>query len=278
MYILMAKLQKEEKQMKFLWKPITILIIIAIGFTDLKMIVDYEIIRPLEKENAVTKTKTAARILDLSDAQPEEVFGPSFEEKEEVQEEAQIDQEEIEKEVQKIVDQAKLEELEAQENVIDETPAEEIVEEVTEEVIETPQEEAQETTENTVVETGSLASDIVSTALQYEGWNYVSGGSSPETGFDCSGFTKYIFGLFGIYLNRVSGDQADNGTPVERGDLQPGDLLLFSYYGSDSIGHSGIYIGNGQMIHAANSSRGVTIDTIESGYYDDNYVTARRLY
>ena len=67
-------------------------------------------------------------------------------------------------------------------------------------------------------------------------------------------------------------------TPISKENLQPGDLLLFSYYGSDSIGHTGIYIGDGQFIHAANSSRGIVKDTIESGYYLDNYVAARRLY
>ena len=60
--------------------------------------------------------------------------------------------------------------------------------------------------------------------------------------------------------------------------MRPGDLVLFSYYGSESIGHSGIYIGNGQFVHAANSSRGVVTDTLESGYYLENYVTARRLF
>ena len=86
-----------------------------------------------------------------------------------------------------------------------------------------------------------------------------------------------MYGEHGISIARVSGDQAANGTPISKEELQPGDLVLFSYYGSDSIGHSGIYIGDGNFVHAANSNRGVVVDTLESGYYLDNYVTARRL-
>ena len=58
---------------------------------------------------------------------------------------------------------------------------------------------------------------------------------------------------------------------------KPGDLLLFHYYGSSSIGHVGIYVGDGKFIHAANSNRGVVYDSITSGYYADNYAGARRL-
>lgn len=120
------------------------------------------------------------------------------------------------------------------------------------------------------------SSDIVSVATQYLGNKYVSGGTSPETGFDCSGFTQYVYGKCGISLSRASSTQANNGTPVEKSELQPGDLLLFHYYGEDSIGHVGIYTGNGQFIHAANAKRGVVYDTINSGYYADNYAGARR--
>ena len=257
--------------MKAFIKFLCVIAIVAISFMDLKIIVDYKIVQPTEKYAAVGQKKTVAKVLDFSKNQPEEVFGPSFEEKEE------ISQEELEKEAQKIVEQAKLEAEQEKMAAAEIAKVEEASEEAVEEVQEEPQEENYYEPE-TEPANFAAADDVVSTALEYVGWDYVSGGSSPETGFDCSGFTKYIYGLFGIYLNRVSGDQAENGIPVEREDLQPGDLLLFSYYGSDSIGHSGIYIGDGQMVHAANSQRGVTIDTIESGYYNNNYVTARRLY
>lgn len=133
------------------------------------------------------------------------------------------------------------------------------------------------TTDNTSVDSTTQSNKIVDTAMQYLGYNYVSGGSSPSTGFDCSGFTKYVFGQCGYSLNRTASDQAQNGISVSKDQLQPGDLLLFGYFGSQSIGHTGIYIGNGQFIHSANSNRGVVIDTIESGYYCENYKGARRI-
>lgn len=120
------------------------------------------------------------------------------------------------------------------------------------------------------------SSDVVSIATQYLGNKYISGGSSPESGFDCSGFTQYVYGKCGISLSRSSNMQANNGTPVDKSELQPGDLLLFHYYGESSIGHVGIYTGNGRFIHAANAQRGVVYDTINSGYYADNYAGARR--
>ncbi len=123
------------------------------------------------------------------------------------------------------------------------------------------------------------AQKLISLALSYVGSSYVFGGTSPNTGFDCSGFTYYIYGQFGYSLNRVADDQAANGTAVEYANLQPGDLILFSntYSSSDWITHVGIYIGDGKMVHAANTKRGVTVDTITSGYYYNHYAGARRI-
>ena len=131
--------------------------------------------------------------------------------------------------------------------------------------------------QNEVPVQSESASSAVAVAQQYLGSSYVSGGSSPSTGFDCSGFTQYVYGQCGISISRTSYTQANDGTAVSKSELQPGDLLLFHYYGSSSIGHVGIYVGNGQFIHAANSNRGVVYDTINSGYYADNYAGARRL-
>lgn len=124
--------------------------------------------------------------------------------------------------------------------------------------------------------TSASSNSVVQVAESYAGSKYVSGGSSPS-GFDCSGFTQYVYGKCGITLSRTSYTQATQGTAVNKSELQPGDLLLFHYYGSSSIGHVGIYVGNGKFIHAANSNRGVVYDSIESGYYADNYAGARRL-
>ncbi len=117
------------------------------------------------------------------------------------------------------------------------------------------------------------ASSVVDYAKQFIGSRYVYGGSSPS-GFDCSGFTSYVYKQFGVSLNRTAAGQYSNGVAVSRSELAPGDLVMF---GKSGINHVGIYIGGGQIVHAANSSRGVTIDTINSGYYNNNYVGARRV-
>ena len=101
----------------------------------------------------------------------------------------------------------------------------------------------------------------------------------PALAFDCSGFTYYVYGQMGYTLNRIADDQAQNGVAVNFDQLQPGDLILFSntYSSSDWITHVGIYIGDGKIVHAANSKRGVTVDTITSGYYYSHYAGARRI-
>lgn len=114
---------------------------------------------------------------------------------------------------------------------------------------------------------------VVETAKKYIGCSYVYGASGPSS-FDCSGFTSYVFKQHGISLNRTAAGQYSNGVAVSRNQLQPGDLVMF---GKSGINHVGIYIGGGQIVHAANKSRGVTTDTINSGYYNNNYVGARRV-
>ena len=116
-------------------------------------------------------------------------------------------------------------------------------------------------------------SSVVTTANQYIGSKYVYGGTTPS-GFDCSGFTSYVYKQYGVNLNRTAAGQYSNGVAVSKSELQPGDLVMF---GKSGINHVGIYVGGGKMVHAANSSRGVTTDTINSGYYGTNYVGARRV-
>ena len=125
-------------------------------------------------------------------------------------------------------------------------------------------------------EPSGVGGDIVATAQQFIGYDYVYGGSSPSTGFDCSGFTSYVYACCGKSISRTASAQAYDG--VEVGDLQPGALLYFDNDPDGSIGHVGIYIGDGTFIHAANPSRGVVYDTIESGYYNDYFAGARRVY
>lgn len=133
---------------------------------------------------------------------------------------------------------------------------------------------ASETSANKAASTGK-GSTVVETARKYLGSSYVYGASGPSS-FDCSGFTSYVFKLHGVGLSRTAQGQYSNGTSVSRSDLQPGDLVMFGSSAS-SINHVGIYIGGGQIIHAANPSKGVTTDSITSGYYNNKYVGARRV-
>lgn len=135
--------------------------------------------------------------------------------------------------------------------------------------------ETSEPTNNvaTSVPSSGNGSSVVATANQYIGSKYVYGGTTPS-GFDCSGFTSYVYKKYGVNLNRTAAGQYSNGVAVSKSELQPGDLVMF---GKSGINHVGIYVGGGKMVHAANSSRGVTTDTINSGYYGTNYVGARRV-
>lgn len=123
----------------------------------------------------------------------------------------------------------------------------------------------------------SLGEEVVQYAKQYLGSKYVSGGTSPTTGFDCSGFTYYVFKHFGITLNRTSRDQISNGTNVERQNLKPGDLLIFNNSSLTAIGHVGIYIGGDTFIHAANAKKGVITTSLSGSYYSKRFVAARRI-
>lgn len=130
-----------------------------------------------------------------------------------------------------------------------------------------------ENTNTSNVASSGNGSSVVATANQYIGSRYVYGGTTPS-GFDCSGFTSYVYKKYGVSLSRTAAGQYSNGVSVSKGELQPGDLVMF---GKSGINHVGIYIGGGKMVHAANPSRGVTTDTINSGYYGTNYVGARRI-
>ena len=124
---------------------------------------------------------------------------------------------------------------------------------------------------------GSSGSGIVACAKQYLGCRYVSGGSSPSTGFDCSGFTSYVYKQCGIGISRSSGAQASNGTAVSKSNLQPGDLVIFNNRANTSVGHVGIYIGGNTFIHAGNSGTGVITTSLSDSYYSARYVTGRRI-
>ena len=145
---------------------------------------------------------------------------------------------------------------------------------------ETPKETPAETPDETPADNPAATvsgSEIVSLAQQYLGVPYVYGGSSPS-GFDCSGFTMYIFAQVGVKLPHGATSQLSYGASVSRSELQPGDLVFFQDYGAVAS-HVGIYIGGDQFIHASSSSgnsRCVTVSSLAESYYANHYYTARR--
>lgn len=130
---------------------------------------------------------------------------------------------------------------------------------------------------------GSASSSaIVDLARQYKGVRYVWGGASPS-GFDCSGYTLYIYKNFGYSLPHSAASQwlSGPGTQVwSIGALQPGDLVFFndpSRSNGKACSHAGIYIGDGQMIHASSAKKGVIVSDITSGYYYRYFVGGRHV-
>ncbi len=117
---------------------------------------------------------------------------------------------------------------------------------------------------------------VVQLAKQYLGTPYVYGGNGPK-GFDCSGFTSFIYRQLGYSLNRVAHDQLKNGVAVSKNELKPGDLVLFKRANSSNVHHVGIYAGDGMMIHAPQTGDVVKYTSIVSGYYNDVYYAARRI-
>lgn len=128
------------------------------------------------------------------------------------------------------------------------------------------------------LDTASLkGQEIASYALQFVGYPYVYGGSSPR-GFDCSGFTSYVYKQFGYSLNRTASGQLDNGTAVSRSELRPGDLVIFKKGNtSKRATHVGLYIGNDQFVHACTSRVGVIVSSMSSNYYATGFVGGRRI-
>jgi hypothetical protein len=127
-----------------------------------------------------------------------------------------------------------------------------------------------------------LTMKILESAYGCLGVPYRHGGTTPD-GFDCSGFVKYVYQENGIKLGRSSRDQALDGKPVELSELKPGDLIFFKMHqrrkAASHIDHVGLYIGNGQFIHASNNPRAreIKVDNLENGHYTPRIVGARRI-
>ncbi|RTE11044.1 NlpC/P60 family protein [Paenibacillus whitsoniae] len=129
---------------------------------------------------------------------------------------------------------------------------------------------ASATTVNTV---STKATNIIATGKQYLGVKYVYGTQKGRTNaFDCSSFTQFVFGKYGITLPRSSKEQSQVGAYVPRNQLKPGDLVFFY----SPIHHVGIYMGNGKVLHTYGSP-GVTVSDMNSGWWSKHYKTARRV-
>ena len=123
----------------------------------------------------------------------------------------------------------------------------------------------------------SKGQEIVNYAMQFLGYPYVYGGSSPR-GFDCSGFTSYIYKQFGYSISRTCSGQLDNGVPVSMSELQPGDIVIFKKGNANTRAtHVGLYIGNNQFIHASTAKVGVIISKLSDAYYTTGFVGGRRI-
>lgn len=121
------------------------------------------------------------------------------------------------------------------------------------------------------------ADSLISSAMGLLGVAYRYGGTSANTGFDCSGFMQYIFRRsMQISLPRTSAEQARMGVAVGRSELQPGDMVFFNTAGR-RISHVGLYIGNNRFIHAPRTGKSIEITSLGNKYWNSKYVTARRI-
>ena len=121
-----------------------------------------------------------------------------------------------------------------------------------------------------------LPNKIVDIADDYLGVPYVWGGTTPK-GFDCSGFVYYVVNQSGYSLSRSMSAQYKAGTPVSKDELQPGDLVFFQNTYTTGMSHVGIYVGNGQFIHAPSSGKNVSYADLNSNYYVNHWYGACRL-
>lgn len=128
---------------------------------------------------------------------------------------------------------------------------------------------------STLVNAESISDSLINNSKQYIGTPYVFGAKSPVKGFDCSGFSQYVFEKIGVTIPRTTREQYKIGESIGKEDLIKGDLVFFETYRSGPS-HLGIYIENNKFIHAS-TSRGVTISSLDESYWKSRYIGARRV-
>jgi cell wall-associated NlpC family hydrolase len=153
------------------------------------------------------------------------------------------------------------------------TPADRVAEPVVERVAEAG--EAAEAETLPALQAPPAVTALISTALTFQGVPYRNGGNDPS-GFDCSGFVLYVFGRHGTPLPREVRDQFQIGVPVDRSEVQPGDLVFFETV-SRGASHVGIAIGGMQFVHAPSSRGVVRVERFTADYWARRWVGARRI-
>jgi cell wall-associated NlpC family hydrolase len=128
-----------------------------------------------------------------------------------------------------------------------------------------------------VGEVADLRQALVALAMKLRDVRYVRGGHSPSTGFDCSGFVRYVFAhAIGLRLPPNSARQFLAGIKVRRDDMQPGDLVFFHTRGRKRISHVGIYLDNGRFIHSPSAGKSVEVSSLDDAYWAKRFAGARR--
>lgn len=129
-------------------------------------------------------------------------------------------------------------------------------------------------------DTSDLRKTLIGMAMQLRDIRYVRGGHDPSTGFDCSGFVRYVFAhAVGLELPTNSASQFVAGLNVNRGDMKPGDLVFFrtaGKRGQGRVSHVGIYIANGQFIHSPSRGKTVRVDSLDQSYWAQRFAGAKR--
>jgi cell wall-associated NlpC family hydrolase len=122
-----------------------------------------------------------------------------------------------------------------------------------------------------------LRKALLAAAMGLRDIRYVRGGRNPATGFDCSGFVRYVFShAIGLQLPSTSASQFLAGIKVKRDDIKPGDLVFFRTHGRHRISHVGIYISGGRFIHSPSAGKSVEISSLDDGYWAKRFAGAKR--